>query len=674
MSSDNYINQAYAYEEYVKRLSDILHTYGYGGQSLDESDLTRSAIKHNHIINNDDIEIRSTFDSTEYLIKSTSLRHRSDGPAWKTSEVEGWYQHGVLHRDDGPALIQPGCIQYYQYGRLHRDDGPAIEIRDSNGQHLFSCWYKNGIQYRENGPCMVLGDDDAEVYVTDGKINRIGGPAIFTKDGAQIWVNNGIIHNEGNPAIVHGNLKLYYHRGMRMTEGHNISSNIPKGIYSMAITLKAKIVHCDDKSCCLEYPDGTLYWYMTQKIIKHREDGPAIIYPNGTQMYYIDGKLHRDDGPAVINERGDEYYYTKGKLHSPSATTPAIKLASGTEIFYTNGMLHREGDLPAAIIKESNSDTLVWAKNGLIHRDNYKLPAIKWGSDPQFTSEVIELLRGLRMPGDSNWHKVLTYNTKPVNEDSFYRGGRPVAIQDTDKENVIIEIENFDDKQISIIGAAELKGRLSELGLINATIHNGSIVIRSNSEIKLENCTIVDTHIIIEAPGKISIVGNRLDNSKITTSSKCFLADNELLNKSYIILSNNNHHTTGERIKDESKLQAAFKRYNNNFSSALSEVSAEGEEIESTEEKYSVSDSDILDIPNIVKYEVSLASTALEQVRHFNTIIKDISDSTDKDNSLLATAALCMAAVTAMAFNSNKNNNVDSDSTEIDDEVQSAVI
>jgi hypothetical protein len=32
----------------------------------------------------------------------------------------------------------------------------------------------------------------------------------------------------------------------------------------------------------------------------HRTDGPAVIYPNGDQEWWVDGKRHRSDGPAIL--------------------------------------------------------------------------------------------------------------------------------------------------------------------------------------------------------------------------------------------------------------------------------------------------------------------------------------------------------------------------------------
>ena len=48
--------------------------------------------------------------------------------------------------------------------------------------------------------------------------------------------------------------------------------------------------------------DGSQHWYRNGEL--HREDGPAIVYPNGPQHWYRNGKSHREDGPAVIRPDG----------------------------------------------------------------------------------------------------------------------------------------------------------------------------------------------------------------------------------------------------------------------------------------------------------------------------------------------------------------------------------
>ena len=45
----------------------------------------------------------------------------------------------------------------------------------------------------------------------------------------------------------------------------------------------------------------------------HREDGPAYECPDGSRMWYLDGKRHREDGPAVERSDGTHEWYLDGK-------------------------------------------------------------------------------------------------------------------------------------------------------------------------------------------------------------------------------------------------------------------------------------------------------------------------------------------------------------------------
>lgn len=49
--------------------------------------------------------------------------------------------------------------------------------------------------------------------------------------------------------------------------------------------------------------NGTMIW-SDHDGRYHRENGPAIIEPNGVKEYYIHGKKHRLDGPAYIGRFG----------------------------------------------------------------------------------------------------------------------------------------------------------------------------------------------------------------------------------------------------------------------------------------------------------------------------------------------------------------------------------
>lgn len=82
-----------------------------------------------------------------------------------------------------------------------------------------------------------------------------------------------------------------------------------------------------------------LAWYQNDQL--HRDDAPAIIYPDGGEAWYQHGQLHRDDGPAVTDSEGGEFWYSHDQLHRDDG--PAVYEADGTRVFYQHGKLHRDG-------------------------------------------------------------------------------------------------------------------------------------------------------------------------------------------------------------------------------------------------------------------------------------------------------------------------------------------
>ena len=48
----------------------------------------------------------------------------------------------------------------------------------------------------------------------------------------------------------------------------------------------------------------------------HREDGPAQIFQNGTERWWLFSRLHRLDGPAVVRTTGRHDFYLHG-VHFP---------------------------------------------------------------------------------------------------------------------------------------------------------------------------------------------------------------------------------------------------------------------------------------------------------------------------------------------------------------------
>lgn len=48
----------------------------------------------------------------------------------------------------------------------------------------------------------------------------------------------------------------------------------------------------------------------------HRIDGPAVEFPKGTKMWYVNGTRHRLDGPAIKQSNGYSLWYVDGIEYS----------------------------------------------------------------------------------------------------------------------------------------------------------------------------------------------------------------------------------------------------------------------------------------------------------------------------------------------------------------------
>lgn len=56
---------------------------------------------------------------------------------------------------------------------------------------------------------------------------------------------------------------------------------------------------------------GNREWY-NDKGEYHNENGPAIIWPDGTQFWFINGQAHRTDGPSYIGSDGYQSWCING--------------------------------------------------------------------------------------------------------------------------------------------------------------------------------------------------------------------------------------------------------------------------------------------------------------------------------------------------------------------------
>ena len=98
--------------------------------------------------------------------------------------------------------------------------------------------------------CTVGREDGATVYRNpEGKVHRVGGPAVIYPSGTRYWFQNGVLHRLDGPAV--------------------------------------------------EYATGAKEWLV--RGVMHRIDGPAVVRANGSEVWYINGRrLSKTEFDAVI--------------------------------------------------------------------------------------------------------------------------------------------------------------------------------------------------------------------------------------------------------------------------------------------------------------------------------------------------------------------------------------
>lgn len=121
------------------------------------------------------------------------------------------------------------------------------------------------------------------------------------------------------------------------------------------------IFHREDGPALIA-PDGTERWYTNG--LRHRVGGPAIttLVPNGYRYQWFENDIpHRTDGPADISPT-DIYYYNMGKLHRTDG--PAYVEVGRAERWFLHGELHRIG-APAIVYADGQQE---WCAHGVPHR------------------------------------------------------------------------------------------------------------------------------------------------------------------------------------------------------------------------------------------------------------------------------------------------------------------
>lgn len=73
-----------------------------------------------------------------------------------------------------------------------------------------------------------------------------------------------------------------------------------------------KPIKGDNEYIRLEY-DSLCYYSDESCTIRHRKHGPARIFNNGCQEFWVNGLLHRLNDAAIITAKGKKVYYLFGR-------------------------------------------------------------------------------------------------------------------------------------------------------------------------------------------------------------------------------------------------------------------------------------------------------------------------------------------------------------------------
>jgi hypothetical protein len=124
----------------------------------------------------------------------------------------------------------------------------------------------------------------------------------------------------------------------------------------------------DQKIIEIKYDNRTEYHLGTEDGPLHRLDGPAIIWKDGHQEWYVEGKLHRLDGPAIIWKDGHQEWFVEGFRHRLDG--PACIWADGTQEWFVEGFWHRQ-DGPAYI--GSNGSQAWYVEDHLLNEEQVSI-------------------------------------------------------------------------------------------------------------------------------------------------------------------------------------------------------------------------------------------------------------------------------------------------------------
>ena len=87
--------------------------------------------------------------------------------------------------------------------------------------------------------------------------------------------------------------------------------------------------------------DGTRRYYNKAGEL-HRDEGPAVEWPDGSKGWFQNGQYHRTDGPAIERANGTKEWVQNGQRHRIDGV--AIDYANGCKRWFIHGVEMTEAE------------------------------------------------------------------------------------------------------------------------------------------------------------------------------------------------------------------------------------------------------------------------------------------------------------------------------------------
>lgn len=313
-------------------------------------------------------------DEYEQEWKFGNMYHRADGPAvvyfsfspeWylfgrKFTMLEWGLKTGFTGITSWSEYRNGKAVKtqkvYWQDGLIHRIDGPAVERPDGSVE-----WWLLGRRFDSasewgdnvNFTGRVVCDNGHRSSWQKGKLHNLAGFAWRELKKAEWWIEGYPVselewlrYTKFTGKLDCGDHHVWLQKGLRhRVDGPAIvwdNGIIEFCLKDASYTLKewGEKTHFSGKMAFKQkwikgYKDEPLYLYLENGAL-HRTDGPALENRNGMKFWYCEGQLHREEGPAIVAPDGQVQWWLEGESLSRAAWGLQTHFTGVVEYDYTS--------------------------------------------------------------------------------------------------------------------------------------------------------------------------------------------------------------------------------------------------------------------------------------------------------------------------------------------------